>query len=622
MPGQFIDDAEPQFIDDAEGSSTPLMMVTPEQRLAEKLGFKYPRLKQSPTFREGDIQRAYELSKDLQSNLPVLKQIQSITRGATAPGRKLEQLYYYLKNKTGISNEPQYEYEKAKLAAEEAGYQSVDRPKLPVIGDPFELAGSMGSLPNPSSGGLGSLRTVAGLKASAPVLGKTALIGSGMAASQPVENTAEQDFLQQTGRQAGMGAIVAPLAQIGVEKAVSPAAAKLMKLLGGKPKMDVRNLQKDLTRAGEDQGDIVQSELQRQYDEDRAKYGKPFQELRSIQVTSNPMNPAKELVPLEGYKSALNEAIEEVSTSGARLDPKAMTILKGYQEGIAKAKTTDWNRALNISKKLNEDIADAYNGPEPNRELGRQLEHVKRKLNDDLDKAGEQFGDLYKKAKAGWAENVGKKWEDPTEGGRILYKARTSPVPDETISALIKTKSPDRASIYYSRLSPKGQNAVKSYALDDLMKKSTNANGKFDPKEFIQLYNDRKTVIDVFFHGDDKVRLDGLYKLMRYATMAGSGTGAGVGMLATTPLIGTSPIMKLSPAGGAWAGNRWLAGPFRSGFAKLFQTAPMQKLLLEASNLPVDSPKLNALLSQIPKMTGVKEGQSDSDKLKKLLGGE
>jgi len=339
---------------------------------------------------------------------------------------------------------------------------------------------------------------------------------------------------------------------------------------------------------------------------DQTPEGKAFVDARKAAQAA----PTGESVPLAQYKKALQDQIKEVQQSGSRVDPKTVNILQGYLDAIDQNPEKGWNRALNISSGLNGDINAAMHGLEPNRQLARHLEIAKTALKNDLNAEGVKYGDKYTQAMKGWEENVSP-WEDPGKGGSILYHAMNNPVPDKMINQLIN-KTPDEAAIYYNRMSDAGKSAVKSHILESIMEEAKDANGHIDPFKFNNALNKRKGSISVFFNGDDATRLEGLSKIMKAASAAGSVTASGAGAALAASFPGLS---RLSMPFAAAAGQRLISRPLARGFAEAFQTPAGQRLLLDAGGLAENSPQLADLASKFPGVAG-----NSGDKLKDLLG--
>jgi len=297
-----------------------------------------------------------------------------------------------------------------------------------------------------------------------------------------------------------------------------------------------------------------------------------------------------ESVPLPQYKQALQNQINEVNQSGARVDPRTANILQGYLDAVDQNPEKGWNRALNISSSLNDDINNAMHGQDPNRQLARHLEIIKSSLKDDLNSEGAKYGDKYTAAMKGWQEKIGP-WEDPEQGGSILFHAMHNPVPDKMINNLIG-KTPDEARIYFNRLSDSGKDTVKSHIVSDMFAKTEG-----DPLAITKYLDKNKGSIGVFFDGDDKTMIDGLGKLAKYARNTAVPTSMGIGAGAASALGPYAPIA------GAWAGKKYLAGPVSKQLFNAFQSDIGQKLLLDAGKLPEGSPQFGQIMQKLYKLS-------------------
>jgi len=309
--------------------------------------------------------------------------------------------------------------------------------------------------------------------------------------------------------------------------------------------------------------------------------------------------PAQEL-GLDDYSKALDDVELEMSTSGSRPDEPTLNIIRKYREGLeAPGANKGWNRALNISKDLTNDIHQASIAGDKTKVA--RLMKVKGGLEKSL-----QAHPEYMEAKSLWREKMAP-WEGKEEGGTFLKRAMESPTPDMMMKE-IGNASPDKALIYYNRLSLKGRNAVKSSMLEDVLTKSDN-----DPLAIARALKESKRsgAYGVFFHGEDRKKLDGLEKLAKYAHRSGATLSSAAGLTVAAGTGLSHPLI------GAYVGRRLAGGPTARGMQKVFRTDAMQRLILDAGKLADNDPRLGEILAKMSRLSG---STGASSKLKALMG--
>lgn len=307
-------------------------------------------------------------------------------------------------------------------------------------------------------------------------------------------------------------------------------------------------------------------------------------------------------IALGGFTAKVGQLQQELKDLGADEADPVLKELGGFAERIGRSKEKGWTRALDVSKRLNDAITQAKTSKDNYRAM--MLIKAKDALEENLAKFPE-----YMEAKSLWKEKMAP-WEGKEEGGTFLKRAMESPTPDVEIAKVIKAK-PDQAQIFYDRLSDKGKDAVKSAYMQELLK-----NSEGDPLKIAKALSEAKKAgsVEVFFKGEDKARLDGLEKLMKYAHRTGITVGVSGGA------AGASMAGPYAPLFGAWIGKKYLAHPISKVAGRMYETDAMQKLLLDASKLGDDSPELARLLEQLPKIVSTGTESEPSEKLKKLLG--
>lgn len=350
------------------------------------------------------------------------------------------------------------------------------------------------------------------------------------------------------------------LGQVVGEKLVGPIAKKIMgktyNLVSGQTP-DVTNIRQDLlSRVSGEPADVFQSDLESQYAAARARAAQPFNALR--QATGDAP------VDLPTYGKALDDAIAREQASRAGGDKGVISLLQQLKNGLENPNADKtFSGTMDLGSRLNALESDAMSGSSPNRQVAKTIIGLKDALNKDMDAAGSQYGDAYKNAKETWKQEV-VPFEDRAQGGKLLQQFMNSPTPDAALRALAVAKSADKVGIFVKQLSPEGKQALQAGLVDTAFNDAADPiSGKFRVDRFLKAMNDRQEAYGLTFSGEDKWRMDGLTKIMKTANAAN----------VLIPFekwgVGTSDILQ-----------------------KLLTTKPGSKLLLTASDLPANSPKI------------------------------
>jgi ribosomal protein S18 acetylase RimI-like enzyme len=716
MPGQFIDDAEPQFIDDAEGvptpqhgnssmdagvgSNKPFVEPSTTDKLKAALVKRANLLKgYTPLGPAGYAGMAYRaVTGEVPKYLPeptaegALKGLSNVATGTARLGAETGKAVSGALGITPLEKMYAAQADLAKRGAQGANRIYSEQAQPSVTG---EMIGE--SVPGMLTGGP--------VGASRSLLTRMG-VGAGEAALGAMSSNPQADAETSPEYWEKQKELVGPSTLLGAALPAATAALNpLSRLLkGGKPDVSAANFPAELksSMGGEEASDVLQADLRRSHGADLAEASKPFEELRGrdnllapaktpdVQLYGNQtsyqgkrmgnlLGPNDEVIiaknskgedvgylwitkedggysvrkvevdpkyqhqgiatymdseaqnafgeyrgatdytpagkgfresreagkisgelPLPGYTQALDDMEGIASKTGSKADEETINLIKKYREGIQNPEANKgWNRALDVSRDINDDIEKAFRAGDNTK--GEQLKVIKKALEKDLYAHPE-----YMEAKSLWKEKMAP-WEGKEEGGTFLKRAMESPTPDMMMKE-IGNASPDKALIYYNRLSDKGRNAVKSAMLEDVL---TKAEG--DPLAIAKALSGAKRsgAYGVFFQGQDRARLDGLEKLAKYAHRSGSTLSsiAGLSVAAGTGL--SHPLI------GAYVGRKLAGGPASKGMQNLYKTDAMQRLMLDAGKLSDGNPALGEILSKLSRLSG---STDSANKLKALMG--
>lgn len=368
---------------------------------------------------------------------------------------------------------------------------------------------------------------------------------------------------EEKAKAAAFSAPSAAVGQVVGEKVISPLLSKIVGktynlVTGASP--NVKTLQSDLAaRVAGEPADVFQADLESQYAAARARAAQPFNALR--EATGNTP------VELPSYTKAVDDAIAAEGKSRAGSNKSVMAVLNDLKSGLDNPNADQsFSGTLDIGSRLNAIESDAMSGANPNRQVAKAVIQLKGALSKDMDAAGDQYGDAYKAAKDTWIKEV-VPFEDRAQGGKLLQQFMNSPTPDTALRALAVAKSADKLNIFVKQLSPQGKQALQAGLVDTAFADAADpVTGKFRVDRFLKAVNDRQAAYGLTFSGEDKWRMDGLTKIAKAANLANT----------VIPFekwgVGTSDILH-----------------------KLLMTRPGSNLLLAASDLPANSPKLAQL---------------------------
>lgn len=385
---------------------------------------------------------------------------------------------------------------------------------------------------------------------------------------------------QQRAEAAGVSVPATVLGQIVGEKLVGPAikkvAGKVYNLVAGQTP-NVTGIRQDLlSRVAGEPADVFQADLESQYAAARSRAAQPFNALR--EATGNAP------VDLPTYAKALDDAIAREQASRAGGDKGVVSLLQQLKNGLENPNADKtFSGTMDLGSRLNALESDAMSGTSPNRQVAKIIIQLKDALNKDMDAAGSQYGDAYKNAKEVWKQEV-VPFEDRAQGGKLLQQFMNSPTPDSALRALAVAKSADKVGIFVKQLSPEGRQALQAGLVDTAFNDAADpVSGKFRVDRFLKAMKDRQEAYNLTFSGEDKWRMDGLMKIMKTANAAN----------VLIPFekwgVGTSDILQ-----------------------KILTTKAGSRLLLSASDLPVNSPKLAQLaqkaVDMFPPVAGAAAG--------------
>lgn len=512
-----------------------------------------------------------------------------------------------------------------------------DATKLPIVGDPFRLAGNI-AVPLPGSGaakGGGILKNIAAAALRGAEGGLVQPVADGGYASQKTK-----DVLFGTGIGAGMGTggqalkrmlskkttIAAPkdVTQLAgdIESSMLNAASRDIATLqaiaksGGARADEASRLIQEINAAGSDAPYLLQlsaktKRLTEKASNDEA-FGKVASEMKGMGQSPVPNTIAAIDETVAELKKnpypGLDQAIETLMDFRSNLLPKKVKVstklLDQSGKPIEQEITThpDLSYAAlsearsTLKKKLRAIYkADPTGGEDAKGIDSRQYQRIADALEGDLDNAVRaQKPSAIPLSEAARAQyrDYKQKWGRDTLNRSIVE----STAPDEILRKYVGgAAGSDRASNVLGALTNTG---VESTKLQMLKHALGTADG--NPATFGKELAKVQKATGVFFQGDDLARLEGLKKIMKFSANTGKAVTSGAGAYVGGHF---GPGSALAGAIlGPKVGIKGVAMPSEDVsrlMAKLMSTPKGQKLLLEANTYNPRSPAWDDFLSRI-----------------------
>lgn len=255
-------------------------------------------------------------------------------------------------------------------------------------------------------------------------------------------------------------------------------------------------------------GPAIASDLQTQYAMDRSEGSAAFDAIRK---NTNDTLSEKPLLDAIAAKKA------ELGSTVSADKGKALDILTDLETQIKNSGPDTWSKALDTGTYINDKIAEALYGQNPNRNLARILGDIKDAHGQMLDQAGGKFGELYAQAKKIWIDKV-VPWEDPVQGARFLQKYMDNPTTNDGMKAFT-LMGPDKARIFLRQMSPSGRQALQGGVAQSVLQDALDPmSGEIDPARAAIAINRRDALVEGAFTGQEAAKWQGFKNLMQYAS--------------------------------------------------------------------------------------------------------
>ena len=228
-------------------------------------------------------------------------------------------------------------------------------------------------------------------------------------------------------------------------------------------------------------------------------------------------------VPTSRFDKMLAKSIAKEETRGTRANPKLIAELESFRD----APRGNFSSIRDLRADLGDVIRDFNRGVEAG--VGTKgiglLQSAKEQLEQDLEefavKEGGQKGlKAFRNANSFYRENV-----VPFKKGALKNLIETGE-PEKIISFLSQQRAEggrvSRAELLFKGLDKKGRQAVRGALISKALNKALpDPDGTFSPAKFSSEIESLQNVTGVFFDKADKVRLDGLAKVMKATQRAG-----------------------------------------------------------------------------------------------------
>jgi len=179
---------------------------------------------------------------------------------------------------------------------------------------------------------------------------------------------------------------------------------------------------------------------------------------------------------------------------------------------------------------------------------------------------------------------------------RTLNNGEASP---ETVKTMLFSSKPSEARLLYRNLNPKGKrNARAALVQEALWRTSKGRLEELSPDIFKNKLRDLQKQTNIFFTGEDRKAINGLYNALKITEGAGKATAAPATGMQNLPVLIMSILGGAGASGGAMAAGApgaalgAVAVPMTVGtIAKAYNSRPVRNALMQLSRLKVNDPE-------------------------------
>lgn len=264
------------------------------------------------------------------------------------------------------------------------------------------------------------------------------------------------------------------------------------------------------------------------------------------------------------------------------------------------------NKSLVNIEELRKDLGDQLGamGKDPtlaaSKRRGETIsKDIYKALNEDMGDFIKQTGEPkdFNKWKAGNKKLEGMMKE--LEVGSLKRTLNNGEASPETVKTMLFSSKPSEARLLYRNLNPKGKrNARAALVQEALWRTSKGRLEELSPDIFKNKLRDLQKQTNIFFTGEDRKAINGLYNALKITEGAGKATAAPATGMQNLPVLIMSILGGAGASGGAMAAGApgaalgAVAVPMTVGtIAKAYNSRPVRNALMQLSRLKVNDPE-------------------------------
>lgn len=264
------------------------------------------------------------------------------------------------------------------------------------------------------------------------------------------------------------------------------------------------------------------------------------------------------------------------------------------------------NKSLVNIEELRKDLGDQLGamGKDPtlaaSKRRGEKIsKDIYKALNEDMGDFIKQTGEPkdFNKWKAGNKKLEGMMKE--LEVGSLKRTLNNGEASPETVKTMLFSSKPSETRLLYRNLNPKGKrNARAALVQEALWRTSKGRLEELSPDIFKNKLRDLQKQTNIFFTGEDRKAINGIYNALKITEGAGKATAAPATGMQNLPVLIMSILGGAGASGGAMAAGApgaalgAVAVPMTVGtIAKAYNSRPVRNALMQLSRLKVNDPE-------------------------------
>lgn len=305
----------------------------------------------------------------------------------------------------------------------------------------------------------------------------------------------------------------------------------------------------------------------------------------------------KGAVPVDKTIEKIDQEIADI----AKFDDEN-PLISFYEDFKNKIQGKTLNSIEELRKDLGDNIDQASKDPTKgiNKRRGDQIaKRVYKTLNEDMGSFIKEQGEPkdFNKWKAG-NKKLSNMMKELEVGAlkRTLNNGEATP---ETVKTMLFSTKPSEARLLYKNLNPKGKrNAQAALIQEALWRTSKGRIEELSPDIFKNKIRDLQKQTGIFFTGEDRKAINGLYNALKITEGAGKAVAAPATGMQNLPVLVMSVLGGAGAGGGAMMGGApgamagAIAGPIAIGtLSKTYNSKPVRDTLLQLSRIKSSDPE-------------------------------